>query len=181
MTLPGLPNPWLILGVAATWAASLVGVGMWQNNVGHTAEKAAWQGQQISELKVANAEIVRLNNEARTRELQSAHDMDNLGRQYEQKLADSEARRKHDVDAARAGALRLQFRGTCGAASEGAGSQTGASSGVGHGETTIELPREITADLYALADDADQVVRQLDSCQDALQSYVNFYQRKDHQ
>lgn len=163
-------NPYLILGIGIAWLASLVGVGYWQNEAGHVAERVEWQKKDSDELRLANAEITRLNDKARADEREHTERLATVSTTYQKELKNANAQRERDVAAARAGALRLQFRPDSDqACSGGTGEATTAASGR-DGGTTAELPREITANLLNLANDADAVVVQLTACQAVVRS-----------
>jgi hypothetical protein len=61
-------NPYAIIAALIIWAASLAGVGYWQNGVGHVEEGAAWQKKENRELADANAKILQLETDARASE-----------------------------------------------------------------------------------------------------------------
>lgn len=158
-------NPWVILGIAVMWALSLLGVGKWQRADGRAAERVEWQERDNKELADANATIKRLNDEARATEEKRAADMNVIATNYAKGYENAEARRRRDVAAARDGALVLRIPASaCGSGGGETGPPRPAAAG-GDGAPAIELPRAVTADLFALADDADQVADQLRSCQ----------------
>jgi len=159
-------NPWLILGVGFVWLASLVGVGRWQNTVGHTAEKAYWLSKETKELKQANAKIIELTNEARAREQAYAGVLAAVTTDYERKLTDGKKQRDADVAAAHNGTFKLRFdRASPTCPSPSGPAQTPSAPGGRDGTETVELPGPIAADLLALVNDADQVADQLAACQ----------------
>jgi Fe-S cluster biogenesis protein NfuA len=158
-------NPWLLLGVALAWIASLVWVGSWQNEAGHTAERVSWQTKENAELVAANTKIQRLNAEARATEQAHQTNLADIGAQHEKDKADAEARRIRDVDDARSGALKLRVAGACKGAGSSGTTQAPAAAGQRDEATTAELPGEVAANLFALADDADEQARQLTACQ----------------
>lgn len=159
-----IPNPWIIVGVLVAWIASLAGVGYWQNQSGHIAERVSWQAQDSANLKAANAKILTLEESARVNEQAHAAVIAALDAQYTKELQDAAAQKDRDVAAARAGALKLRYATESGAGG-GKLPDAPASTGPGNGPSGSELPPETTASLYALADDADQVAKQLASCQ----------------
>lgn len=162
-------NPYVIIGLLIAWVASLGAVGWWQNDAGHTAERVVWQKRDNEALTKANAAIKRLEEEARASELRHAEDLNVISTGYQKELVNAKAQKDRDVAAARAGTLGLRFRAEGGTCPGGTGQAT-ASSGGRDGPATAELPSEIAAGLFALADDADEVVLQLTACQAVIRS-----------
>lgn len=165
-----IPNPWVILAILATWAGSLVGAYVYGNHVGTVTDKAAWQGQQITELKTANAEIERLTAAARAKEATQAAQLAVNGADYEKKLQDAEDQRVSDVAAARAGRIVLRVPGLCPSGS--AAPQAAAPARVGDGPADGRLPDQVVSDLLELADAADRNTQQLAACQAVVQTYT---------
>jgi prophage endopeptidase len=169
-----LANPWVLLGIAGTWLASLVAVGFWQHDAGATARDAYWQARDNEALVAANTTIERLNNEARETERARALQLFRIGENHAAEKDAAERRRRDDVANARSGALKLRVAGACPARSgDGAAAASAAPAGGGDGSTTAELPGEVTAALLDLANDADQVVRQLTACQATVLTYLD--------
>lgn len=165
-------NPWVILAAVLFFFASLFGVGKWQNKVGHETERAAWLEKDNAALTQANATIERLNREARASEQKTASTIATMGEQHAKAIEALEVRRRRDVVAARDGSIKLRVAGACPASpGRGGAAEAAAAPGVGDGAASIELPREVTADLLALANDADQVADQLTSCQSVVRAY----------
>lgn len=161
-----IPNPWIVVGLLLAWGASLGVVGKWQNNAGRESERVAWQEREIQQVAAVNAKFKQLSDAARAAEQRSAAEIAAIGEDHAKAIEVLEARRRRDVVAARDGAIRLRVAGACVSSSGGsAAPEAGAAAGVGAGASTVELPREVTADLLALANDADQVADQLRACQ----------------
>lgn len=158
-------NPWIIVGFLVALIAASAGSYWKGSNDGRTAEKAAWQARENAELVAANAEILRLEEAARETEHRHAQELADISAGFEKDKADAAAQKDRDVAAARAGTLSLRIPSICKEAGGGTGSAIAASPGERDGPATTELPREITANLLALADDADEVVKQLTACQ----------------
>lgn len=165
-----IPNPWVVLAILAIWAGSLAGAYVYGNHVGTVTDKAAWQGQQITELKTANAEIERLTAAARAKEATQAAQLAVNGADYEKRLQDAEDQRLADVAAARSGRIVLRVPGICPAGNPAPADPAPAS--VGHGPADGQLPAEITSDLLELAHDADRNTEQLSACQAVVQTYT---------
>lgn len=165
-----LPSPTVLLVAGVAWLASLVAVGYWQNDAGHVAERVGWQEKDNKELRLANAKITELNNRERTKERESAERLAAVSDNYQRELKNAKDQRERDVSAARAGTLKLQFNPASVSPGGSEAGSTAASAGRCDGAATSELPREITANLFALADDADEVVKQLSACQAVVRS-----------
>lgn len=164
-----MPNPWIAFGCVLLWLGSLVGAGYWQNDAGHVAERVDWQKKDNQELAAANAKIVELTQQVRATEHNHATQLADISTKYEEKLQNANAQKGKDIAAARAGTLRLHYTApTAQTADIGAASSVAAAPGGCNGATAGELPPEITANLYALADDADTIVVQLGACQDIV-------------
>ena len=158
-------NPYLILALVIAWVVSVAGVGYWQNGAGHTAELVTWQKRENAELRAANVKIVTLEETARKTEAAHATELDKIAQRHQREIADAEVQKGLDVAAARAGRIVLRIPVACKDTDRGGTPATAAAPGVGDGGATSELPREVTADLLALADDANAVVKQLGECQ----------------
>lgn len=162
-------NPYLIIGLLLAWGASLFGVGAWQRHDGIQAERSDWQARENKELRTANAKILALETAARNAEHDHAQDLAAISTDYERKLKDANDQRSRDVSAARSGAIRLRdpnppgFR-ACGSVAASTGSSPGGRDDSPPGElsgTSAEF-------LLGFANDADDVARQLDSCQQVI-------------
>ncbi|MBK8916387.1 MAG: hypothetical protein IPM64_17620 [Phycisphaerales bacterium] len=100
-------NPWVILGIALAWVASLWAVGSWQRDDGATAEKTKWQSREIAQQAAAAAKIKELEDAARDEEARRVDEMTVLATNYAKGFRDAEDQRRRDVAAARDGALVL--------------------------------------------------------------------------
>jgi prophage endopeptidase len=140
---------------------------------GHTKDRAGYERAQAEYVAIerdrqAEAAKLRAATEKRFRdqENQHAHAMANLDRQYAAELAASEDRARRDRDAARRGDIVLRIPGpACDGPAGAQAAPSQGSAGRGDGPATVELPREVTADLLDLVNDADQVADQLRACQ----------------
>lgn len=171
-------HPYVYLGIGAAWIVSLVGVGAWQNGVGHVEERAEWQSKQITELADANTEIARLNAEVRAKEKLFAEKTAQNQAQHQKEIRNVKAQRDRDVAAAYSGSLSLRFtaEGRIEAGRGGAGLTLPGTSGCDAATGSelpaapvqpvlVSLPDRITAGLFEIVNDADQVVIQLQACQ----------------
>lgn len=164
-------NPYLIIGLMAAWIASLVGVGYWQNEAGHVAERTEWQTRENNELRLANAKILRLEEDARKAEQDHGAMIALISTHYEKELGDANKRREADHAAVRTGALRLRDPDSaglraCGSVVPEAGPGASGRDGRAPGELS-----DAAADfLLDLAHDADGIARQLAACQQVVVS-----------
>jgi hypothetical protein len=161
-----MPNLYVIIGLLITWFASLAGVGYWQNEAGHVAERTVWQTRESTELRADNDKIKTLEESARKAEQDKAAALAAISTDYERKLSDAKKRLADDVAAVRAGTLRLRDPGAssvhaCGSVT----SETSSGAGRGDGGATGELSPEASGFLLDFANDADDVARQLQGCQ----------------
>jgi hypothetical protein len=161
-----IPNPWVLLGIVLAWLASLGAVGYWQNNAGHVAESAAWLQKDNQELAAANKKILDLEEAARKKESDHQAAVAALGLDYAEKLKAAQDQKDADVRAALTGGFKLRVPNSCPQQPRlgGTGAPSPAPAG-GADPGTSELPRAVTADLLALADDADRIVAKLAACQ----------------
>jgi prophage endopeptidase len=159
-------NPYLIIGLMAAWIASLVGVGYWQNEAGHVAERTKWQTRENNELREANAKILRLEEDARKAERDHGAVLAAISTHYEKELGDANKRREADHAAVRAGTLRLRDPNTAGLRACGSVMpETSPRAGGRDGRAPGELSGAAAEFLLDLAHDADNVARQLAACQ----------------
>lgn len=165
-------NPYIIIGLIVLWLGSLAAVGKWQNTAGRESERVAWQEREGKSLAAANAKIVSLTTAVRAKEQESASTIASMGAEHAKAIETLEGRRRRDVAAVRDGTIRLRVAGACPTNPGGGGApEVAAAPRIGDGPATVELPREVTADLLTLANDADQVADQLRSCQSVLEAY----------
>lgn len=154
---------WLV--IAALVVAALFAGGAYERSVGYR-EGLDVGAKQLAEQAKANAvAVVALNTKYRNEEAAHKADVDQIGAQYAVDLAESKKQAADDVAAARRGALRLSIPAVSCNAHGSVVPDAGAGGSAGDAEARTELPNEITASLYAIADDANEVVRQLDACQ----------------
>lgn len=159
-------NPYVIIGLIVAWATSLAGVGYWQNEAGHIAERTIWQTLENGELRTANATIKSLHEQARKSEYEHAAALAAVSTDYERKLSDANKQRAADAAALRAGTLRLRDPNPTGFRSCGSlGTKIGTSPGERDGAQGGELSDAAAGFLLDLASDADDVARQLEACQ----------------
>lgn len=134
---------------------------------GTDSERAKWTTRESEELRAANAEIDRLQREARVAEQAHAESLTAISANYQKELRD--AKRAHDahVAAVRAGSLRLRDPGasTRESACEDRVSEAAAGAGVRDGAEGAELSERASQFLLELTARADRVAEQLVACQ----------------
>lgn len=166
-------NPWVLLGIAAAWLASLAGVGYWQRVDGALACETAYTARDNKELARAGREIESLHKAAREKESTHQQHLATIGQFYSKEFNNAEARRKRDVAAAHAAGGQLRDRtGSCVQASPGAPSATVAPASGGNGSQGCQLSGTTSAALFDLVHDADRDVRQLGQCQAVIREYL---------
>ena len=164
-------NPYIIIGLLVAWALSLAGVGAWQNEAGHVAERVEWQGREVTELTAANAAIKALEESARATEAAHSVALSTIATNYEGKLSNATKQRSADLAAIRAGTLRLRDPGAGGKCPSGDPMPGIASAtGVGNGRSAGELSQRASEFLVGEASRADSVAEQLAACQQVVRS-----------
>lgn len=163
-------NPYLIIGLSAAWLFSLFAVGSWQRADGAQNERLQWVERENREIADANEKIMRMQLDARMRERLHSLRLNEISTEHLKELKNVQTQRDRDVAAARNGSLVLRLSPTGFKASPDPAGAAAAASGRCDGEARSELPREIAADLLALAYDADAVVHQLSACQAVVAS-----------
>lgn len=166
-------NPWVLLGVVLVWIASLVGVGTWQNGLGKEKERLAWKDRETQELTKANADILRLTNAARVKEQEHAKKTGEIAAKLQGVKNELKTRKARDAAAVSDGSVSLRVAAECKGSAGSAASEAGPGAAGGIATATVELPRKVAADLFDLANDADEVVGQLTACQAILVSDRN--------
>lgn len=163
-------NPWLIVGSLV----ALIAVGLGGDYLGHERgvkeERLVWQTRESKELADANTKILALEEKARADERAHAMKLAKIAAEHQQEIADAQVQKDRDVADARAGRIILRIPAPCKDSSGGVTPGASATPGVGDGGAAAELPHETTADLLALADDADAVTRQLTACQAVIRA-----------
>lgn len=158
-------NPYIIIAVLLTWAASLGAMGWWQHGQGGADCKAHDLADKVTELAGANAKIRSLIDRNLADQDAHAAELAAIGEKHAKEMEDADQLRLHDVAAARNGAIRLRLPGACEPADRGAVGQVATGAGRGDDSAGSELPGEVAANLLELADDADRNTKQLAACQ----------------
>jgi len=176
----GIATGWLyLIGLIALVLAVTGAIIAWNSFISSIDKKGYERGKKESEaayvqrdnaaLRTANARIVELTALVRAAEQEGQRKLDQIAQQREKDRANAKAQRDRDVAAARAGTLVLRDPGqTTACAALGyrsARPQAAAGAGRGDGGAPGQLSGQVTADLFALVDDADDLARQLASAQ----------------
>lgn len=166
----GKLRPYAALIGVVVWLASLAAVGIWQNGVGHAVERADWLQRETTELTAANAEIVRLNAQARLAERLTAETMNAIAIQYEEDKINEIRERDAVIADLRAGNIRLRDRNAT--RQPGAGGTPGSPTSPRQcdGAEAGELSGPTSEFLIGLMAEADEVVKQLTACQAVIRA-----------
>ena len=165
-----MPTIYIYAIVAAVIASATGAAIAYTYHKGHASGKAevvaeVTKRDNVQLAKVAT-EVQRLQEAARADEQRHAEELAAISADYEKDLQNANATKTADVAAARSGRLVLRVPAKCPPADRGSeGSQVAAAPGGRDGGVGSELPREVVEALFTMADDADQVVRQLAACQ----------------
>jgi len=159
-------NPYLILGFVGVLLVSNLSTGVWFQKNGRTVERAEWVLRDNVALRLANAEITRLNNEAREKERLNAAALAQVSTRHQREVKNVRDQAKRDVAAVRAGSLVLRDPGAPSGSPAGSGIRTtDAAACRRDGQAGTDLSREASEFLLDLASEADEVVAQLTACQ----------------
>jgi Bacteriophage Rz lysis protein len=163
-------NPWAILGIAAIWLLSLTAVGAWQNDAGQTTVRDEWSRADNKALTESNQKILELQAEVREKEREHARRMSRIANGYEKERQDEKHKTDMFVADVLAGRIMLFDPGS-GVQADGSGSgQIGPTTGERDGQTHTGLSTAAAGFLFELAGECNQVVHQLDSCQEIVTS-----------
>ena len=161
----------------ARWAAILALIAstafafaVHERNFQQEKDDAKYAEERKEQARVNAEAIAKLDAKYRALEAKSKADLQAIGEKHEQDLKDAKARRDRDVAAARAGALRLSIPSNCPNPDRSSMPNAGPSASLGDAEARTDLPPEITASLFAIADDADELVGQLTACQAVVEA-----------
>lgn len=161
--------PWVkLISIAAAMVTVVVciyGYGKEQFGLGEKAERSAWQERENAALTAANTRIATLEEQARISERDHAQAMADTSAQYQKELSDERATKDRVIADLRRGALRLRIPTTDHAAGGSSAAAHGTASLGGDGEARCELSVSASEFLVGLANEADEIVRQLAACQ----------------
>lgn len=175
--LPSLSDiaipPWLkwlgaLLVIVAIVAAIYV-YGQQQFSLGEQAEQARWQARENQELVRANAEILRLKAAKEVAEIAHQQRMNAAATQFEQEKQREQAKSDAVIADLRTGAAGLWYHLAGGQGSGACGvGQAVAAAGGSDGGANAQLPPAVAEFLYAEADRADAITRQLGLAQQVI-------------
>lgn len=154
--------------ILAISAAAAFAFAVHERNVQYQKDEARYAQERKEQAEVNARAVAALNAKYRKLESDSQARIDKLGADYDRKLKAAKARRDADLAAVRAGTLKLSFLTTSPNPDHGSVSNPSESPAGSHGASRVELPPEITASLFELANDADQAADQLRQCQAIL-------------
>ena len=164
-----IANPYVILALLVAWLASTAAVGYWQRHDGAAQVMVACQRTQAAESARATVAIQAAQTAARASEQKYAAGLATISTTYQEALTHAQTQHTSDLAAIRSGALRLRVQYPAAAAAvhpgDGSASTTAATAGGRDGSQGSDLPGSVAVDLLALADDADNIARQLAACQ----------------
>lgn len=164
-------NPYLVLGIGASWLASLVAVGYWQNDAGHTDERSAWVTRENEQLIEANHRIASLNLTYRESERKHAESIARISSGLEQEKQRETQKRDRAIADLRSDNLRLRDPGTVNLCSDGNPTAPSLTApGKRDGGSGAKLSTATSEFLVGLASDADEIVNQLTACQAVILS-----------
>lgn len=164
-----IPAPYRLAAMLLAWGASLVAVGWWQRHDGAARVEAAWQAREAQQVSQAAERIQAMQVAARDAEHRHGQALADISAHYQEQLTHAEDRRRRDIDALRAGTLRL--RDPNAPAVPACGSETGPTPpapGGRDGAQGGELSGQAAEFLYRLASEADDLARQLTACQQVI-------------
>lgn len=147
-----------------------IGAFFYGMNIGKDVKDAEWKTRENSELVQKNGKILELTAKIRKQEADHAAKVAAISSKHLKELRHVQADTKRRLDAVTAGTLRLfDPAGREGGCGDRAG-QTGADPGGSPGGACTELHPESARFLLSLAGEADEVVLQLQACQQVLLS-----------
>lgn len=158
--MPFLLAYWKYIAVAAILAGLVIFYNSHVNGLIKDAETKAVISRDASWRESEQAAIAKSRAEAQAQEAAHAKDLAAIQDQHRKDIASAKAKHDKDVADARSGALSLRIPSNC----PSSGNVSGSPGDGNPAAATSELPREITASLFSIADDADALVTELNSC-----------------
>jgi hypothetical protein len=170
-------------GLRLLFTAAIVAlIGGWLSSVyngiyekGAAEERVKWQQKEAQATELRNKKIKEMAEAVLVLEKSYADRFAEIKAEHKKETEDAYIQKQRDIAAARSGALKLRWAAK--AESGSGGNATGDSAGTSsacNGSTAGELPRETSANLLALVDDADRNTKQLTSCQKVVTEYKKF-------
>ena len=176
----GIATGWLYLiglivfvgaltGLVIAWKSYTDGLIQEGYDRGRQEIEAKYAKRDNDQLRIANAEIQRLQNAARAAELEGTKRLAAIATQREKERQNAKVQHERDLAAVRAGTLVLRDPGQIAACApvgdSGPGPEAGATAAQRDGTQAGGLSREATEFLFGEANRADDVVAQLASAQ----------------
>lgn len=158
-----MPNPYVIVGALLL----IIGSYFYGHHTGVQVTKADWEEEKATAAIEAGKALDKANKEVRELEHLLANTQNKVEKVYVEKVRTVEVERKQLVDIARTDGLFIDA--SC-PDSSNAVSSPAASPGSDHGGKKARLSGEAAEALIAIAADADEIVHQLNACQEILRN-----------
>ena len=158
-----MPNPYLIVGALVLVICSY----FYGHHTGVQVTKADWEAEKATAAIEAGKVLDKANKEVRELEHLLANTQNRVEKVYVEKVRTVEVERKQLVDVARTDGLFIDA--SC-PDSNNTVSSPAASPGSDHGGAKARLSGEAAETLITIAADADEVVHQLNACQEILKN-----------
>jgi len=169
VVIGGLALLGLLSGLVYGVTSYLTGVDQKGYDRGVKESEAKYAKRDNEALRLANIEIQTLHTAARAKEQAHQADMDAIETKRLQEVQRAKDQRDHDIAAVVAGTIKLRDPGQTAAGADSGGqrpgSEAGASAGKCDGRAGGQLSPAASRFLLELANEADDVTRQLGSCQ----------------
>lgn len=141
------------------------------NDVGVQATNSKWLARENTELIAANAEIIRLQKQARTDEIEHQKRLAEKDKAYQEEKARDKVKTDSTERNLRAGITRLQVAAKSAATSQANTDhpgQTQPGTGSSDGEARCELSPTVSAEIYSDYARANAITKQLGLCQEIV-------------
>lgn len=159
---------YVLMAIVAISAA--VAFGAYERSIGFREGIEVGAQREIDQSKANANAVIALDAKNRKDEKSHQDQVDAIGVQHDAEINGVKDQAARDVAAARAGAIKLSVPSTCNADRSAAAKATDSGAGEVATVPRTELPTEVTANLLKLANDADQVVSDLNECRKILTS-----------
>jgi hypothetical protein len=160
-------NPWILLGITGAFLVGCTTSFIYGNSVGTDSERIKWKDKESKEIVAANARIMELTGIARLVESKNAEALNEISKDYQEKLNHVSVEKEKFIASVRNGTIKLRIPSNSKASGSSASTVTTSTSGC-DGETTAELPTEVSEFLYGEATRADEITEQLNACQEII-------------
>ena len=160
-------NPYVILGIAGIWIASLIGMFAWRGDEVEQVTNSKWEKAQNAELAAANKLLKDTEESYRAKESAWASVQADIITKYETEARNAKSKTDAVIAGLRNGSIGMSFPypATPGSACGTDMPSPTPSVPGSHATASIQLPRETAANLYGLVSDANAVADQLRACQ----------------